>query len=321
MPLTTLPVGTFADLLKSPKGQARRFELEQALEASRLQARSRKNSIWDAHDLIRKFIREAYEEHHWDHISITCNLTTVELHDVGRMERSEGIAICRRLVRVPVIHEEVATELWEWLADNQGRKPEEELNDQDLWERRVSEGVAHREAELAEKTGTKNSANVSQPSRSCSLCPDDFSELACAFTQDAVNASKESTSSDATFWKSESRNLPTDSQNTRRESGSSTSSIKSRFSDKVERTKEWVAKMKGQNSYVHPHITKQSAEASKLTSKQNGEPYRSPGHLFPQSGGQTRHVLMGPTEMGVPEIRFWPAPEDNDAYRRFAVLC
>ncbi|KAL2150833.1 hypothetical protein VTH82DRAFT_7396 [Thermothelomyces myriococcoides] len=70
---------------------------------------------WEAEQTIRAFI-DSHWPHRADHIRIDCRLTLPELRAIGRLPREEGFLACRRLVRVPAIHEEVALSLWEYLA-------------------------------------------------------------------------------------------------------------------------------------------------------------------------------------------------------------
>ncbi|KAL2162096.1 hypothetical protein VTH06DRAFT_7881 [Thermothelomyces fergusii] len=70
---------------------------------------------WEAELAIREFI-DRHWSHRADYIRIDCRLTLPELRALGRLSREEGALACRRLVRVPAIHEEVALSLWEHLA-------------------------------------------------------------------------------------------------------------------------------------------------------------------------------------------------------------
>ncbi|KAL2140363.1 hypothetical protein VTI28DRAFT_3892 [Corynascus sepedonium] len=73
-------------------------------------------SAWEAEEVIRTFIDEQWS-HRADYIKIDCRLTLPELHALGRLPREVGSLACRRLIRVPVIHEEVALSLWEHLSE------------------------------------------------------------------------------------------------------------------------------------------------------------------------------------------------------------
>jgi hypothetical protein len=72
-------------------------------------------AVWDAQELIREFIDEDWS-HNAVHISIDCDLTLTELLNLGALPTDEGSRACRQLIRVPVIHEEVAAALWAKLA-------------------------------------------------------------------------------------------------------------------------------------------------------------------------------------------------------------
>ncbi|KAL2197892.1 hypothetical protein P885DRAFT_76600 [Corynascus similis CBS 632.67] len=77
-------------------------------------------STWEAEEVIRTFIDEQWS-HRADYIKIDCRLTLPELHALGRLPREVGSLACRRLIRVPVIHEEVALSLWEHLSEEARR--------------------------------------------------------------------------------------------------------------------------------------------------------------------------------------------------------
>lgn len=72
-------------------------------------------AIWDAEAFIREFVSEDWS-HHAANISIDCDITLNELRSIGLLPQDEGSRACRQLIRVPVIHEEVAMALWERLA-------------------------------------------------------------------------------------------------------------------------------------------------------------------------------------------------------------
>lgn len=65
------------------------------------------------HDLITSDDRWAS---HIAHIRINCPYTLNELHGLGSLPEPEGVAACRKLIRVPVIHEELGLFLWTQLA-------------------------------------------------------------------------------------------------------------------------------------------------------------------------------------------------------------
>lgn len=94
---------------------------EHARETQRLQELRRRYSILDARNYITSIIHANYEEHFWPMIRVECDLTVVELRDIGRMRQVEGLKACCRLIRAPVIYEEVALTLWQHLASEQSR--------------------------------------------------------------------------------------------------------------------------------------------------------------------------------------------------------
>ncbi|KAK3333736.1 hypothetical protein B0T19DRAFT_440469 [Cercophora scortea] len=79
----------------------------------------RRESIWQAQEFIRIFVQEHWEDH-WESVAIICELTLDELHKLGHLPKDEGTMACRRLLRVPVIHEEISIALWTKLAEITG---------------------------------------------------------------------------------------------------------------------------------------------------------------------------------------------------------
>jgi hypothetical protein len=73
------------------------------------------NAIWDANEALRVFLLDHWP-HHAAYIKVDCDIPLGELHALSRLPKTEGLRACGRLVRVPVIHEEVALSLWEFLV-------------------------------------------------------------------------------------------------------------------------------------------------------------------------------------------------------------
>lgn len=71
----------------------------------------------DATEWIKTTIRE---HGHWeDHLSlirIDCPHTMAELRQLGRLSKSEGTRQCRKMVRIPVLYDEIGCFMWEKLA-------------------------------------------------------------------------------------------------------------------------------------------------------------------------------------------------------------
>jgi len=71
----------------------------------------------DATEWIKSTIRE---QGHWeDHLSlirIDCPHTMAELRQLGRLSKSEGTRQCRKMVRIPVLYDEIGCFMWEKLA-------------------------------------------------------------------------------------------------------------------------------------------------------------------------------------------------------------
>lgn len=80
---------------------------------------SRQGSIRAAHDfLLDSILSQPEWQAHGAHIRVDCPYTLTELHALGHLPRAAGLAACRRLVRAPVIHDDVALFLWTVLAES-----------------------------------------------------------------------------------------------------------------------------------------------------------------------------------------------------------
>lgn len=92
----------------------------------------RRNSQWDAREFIEAFVREGWESY-WSSITVTCDITLQELHNIGHLPRSQGTRECRKLLRAPVINDEIGTALWEKLAGMvvRGEEVSLDVNDPD----------------------------------------------------------------------------------------------------------------------------------------------------------------------------------------------
>jgi hypothetical protein len=77
---------------------------------------SRAIAVWEAQEFLREFVQEGWPDH-VSSFTIQCNMSLDELRIIGLFEKSNGIRMCQRIVRVPVISEEVGTALWEKLAE------------------------------------------------------------------------------------------------------------------------------------------------------------------------------------------------------------
>lgn len=106
-------------LLNTPaqRGQTRKRRDQEAFEEAERLAAARRESILDAQEFVADFVRERWGQH-WYMIRIESGVIEAELRDFGRLPRDEGVRACCRLVRVPVIYEEIAIALWERLAED-----------------------------------------------------------------------------------------------------------------------------------------------------------------------------------------------------------
>ncbi|KAK7747356.1 hypothetical protein SLS53_001610 [Cytospora paraplurivora] len=71
-----------------------------------------------AKEWIESMIRsEGRWDNHLSIIRIDCPYTTAELLGLGRLAQQEGVKQCRKMVRAPVIYDEIGYFLWEKLAE------------------------------------------------------------------------------------------------------------------------------------------------------------------------------------------------------------
>jgi len=129
------------------------------LELSRLRHQAHDSSISEAQDLLTSALHSRYDEHLWPSIKVTSRPSMPELRGIGRLSRKEGILACGRLVRAPVVHQQVAEGLWDFLAACQGRSEGEEgVDEQEEFERdvvaRMREGEGDEEDKM-DKGGSK----------------------------------------------------------------------------------------------------------------------------------------------------------------------
>lgn len=124
-------------LCTTPESEATEFDFESetAAAAAALAASqttdptppSRLGSERAAHDfLLNTILSQERWRAHTAIIRVDCPHTLAELHALGHLPRAEGLAACRRLVRAPVIHDEVAQYLWSALSAG-ARGPEGEM--------------------------------------------------------------------------------------------------------------------------------------------------------------------------------------------------
>lgn len=75
------------------------------------------DSAEDATEWIENTIRERGRwEEHLSLIRIDCPHTMTELRQLGRLSKSEGTRQCRKMIRIPVLYDEIGCFLWEKLA-------------------------------------------------------------------------------------------------------------------------------------------------------------------------------------------------------------
>jgi hypothetical protein len=181
-------------ILPSQQSETSLFQVAYNQELARLQDQAQMDSIFEARDLITSVLYFQWEEHLWPTIKVSCDLTTSQLRDIGRLPRAAGTVACRRLVRVPVIHDQVAEGLWEFLAACQGQLDGTEDDAQEDFERCVV-------AEMADENGYVEEHSTwceSKARLSCQPASDDLEERGTLRT---VNL-------EGTFWQREEAVCP-----------------------------------------------------------------------------------------------------------------
>ncbi|KAG8157514.1 hypothetical protein KVR01_012556 [Diaporthe batatas] len=94
-------------------------------------ARQETGDSEDATDWIKSTIRDQGRwERHMSLIQIDCPHNMAGLRRLGRLSKSEGTKACRKMVRIPVLYDEIGCFLWEKLAELErgpdfGREDEE----------------------------------------------------------------------------------------------------------------------------------------------------------------------------------------------------
>lgn len=75
------------------------------------------DSAEDATEWIKSTIREQGRwERHLSLIRVDCPHTMAELRQLGRLSKPEGTRQCRKMIRIPVLYDEIGCFLWEKLA-------------------------------------------------------------------------------------------------------------------------------------------------------------------------------------------------------------
>jgi hypothetical protein len=133
-----MPSTSTLTFLPTPQSELTLFHTAYAIEQSRLRHQSHLASIAEARRLVTSIIHAQWPEHLWPSIKVTCQLTMRELRDIAYLRRqSDGIRACGRLVRAPVIHQQVAESLWEALSARPEGYAEGEGEEQEQFEMEV----------------------------------------------------------------------------------------------------------------------------------------------------------------------------------------
>lgn len=90
----------------------------QPLEEERCRPWTHEVTTQEAKEWIESMIRSSGRwDNHLSIIRIDCPYTMAELLELGRLPQPEGVRQCRRMVRAPVIYDEIGCFLWERLAE------------------------------------------------------------------------------------------------------------------------------------------------------------------------------------------------------------
>ena len=137
---------------KRKRLQLLREEEERALRV--LRSQQRRNSIFEAKDFVRDFVKERWSEY-YDHMRIKCFLAMPELRALGRLPQYEGTKECRKLVSVPVIYDEIGNELWKRLASMSRNTLDEDHSEQEVFERQTVDAYMQGKAQRRRFAGTQ----------------------------------------------------------------------------------------------------------------------------------------------------------------------
>lgn len=92
------------------------FEVQEH-EQEHAQEQEQGDSVEDATEWIKTTIREQGRwEEHLSLMRIDCPHTMAELRQLGRLSKSDGTKQCRKMIRIPVLYDEIGCFLWEKLA-------------------------------------------------------------------------------------------------------------------------------------------------------------------------------------------------------------
>ncbi|KUI69301.1 hypothetical protein VM1G_05004 [Cytospora mali] len=101
------------------------------IEGQHCRASMREYTTQEAKEWIESMIRTSGRwDNHLSIIRIDCPHTTAELLELGRLPQPEGVRECRKMVRAPVIYDEIGFFLWEKLAEME-RGPNFRMQDEE----------------------------------------------------------------------------------------------------------------------------------------------------------------------------------------------
>lgn len=151
-----------------PEAESESNPKNQTLEVGATPVDPRIMAVWEAEEFIRAFIDDNWTNHAVS-ISIECDIPIDELRSIGLLPEAEGSQACRRLIRVPVIHEEVSADLWKKLS-----QAAEESSQTSVTSRQLSEQESHGEKRKRNIQKTKQQMRhrrqKSTTSGTCAFC-------------------------------------------------------------------------------------------------------------------------------------------------------
>ncbi|KAK4453951.1 hypothetical protein QBC34DRAFT_421569 [Podospora aff. communis PSN243] len=151
---------------------------------------------------LESFVKARWGQH-WEYITIDCALTLDELRQLGHLDRSEGWNACRRLVRIPVLNDEIALALWTRLKANardfyvEQSEPRSEDDELDTWWNRHDAldhkfGVCVEEMEEGERAGRRASEDAEGYARPQQDSPQNLIDYSKALRRERIDAPEDS---------------------------------------------------------------------------------------------------------------------------------
>ncbi|KAM7185958.1 hypothetical protein V8F33_012085 [Rhypophila sp. PSN 637] len=136
-------------------------ELQKIQDIQKIQGKIQ-DAQWRAREEIFGLVDERWESNRAS-VRLTGEPTYEELEDIGRLPRSQGTLEFRKLIRAPVIGEEIAGALWERMATKVRRESEDSHVDLDDPETEIAfQKQAERERLIQEINATRKPSKTSR---------------------------------------------------------------------------------------------------------------------------------------------------------------